>query len=276
MADNRILVTGGTGKTGRRVVSRLTALGIPVTVGSRTGEPRFDWLDESTWDAALDGVAGVYIVPLDGSPAVPAFIRRAAADGRRLVLLSARGVDVPGYYGSEDIGGQLLNEQALRDSGAAWTILRPGWFAQNFDEGFFREAIDAGELRLPTGDAACSFIDVDDIAAVAVAALTEDRHVGEIYELSGPRAVTLAEATAQVAAAVGHPVRYVPVEPEAYIAELVAAGVGPDDARLWTAALGAIHRGLEAKISDGVPRALGRNGIDFADFVQAADWKTAG
>lgn len=278
MAENRILVVGGTGKTGRRVVSRLEAQGVPVRVGSRSGTPRFDWLDESTWEAVLDGVTGAYVVPMDGSPAVPALLKRAAASGvRRLVLLSARGIDVPGYYGEGDIEGQLVNERALRDSGAAWTILRPGWFSQNFSEGLFRDPILAGELRLPAGEGAASFVDVDDIAAVAVAALTQDGHAGEIYELSGPRAVTFEQAAELIGAATGRSVRYVAVEPEAYVAELVAGGLSPDEAQGWTAALGPIRRGPEAKISDGVRRALDRDGIDFAEYVYAAakagDWR---
>ncbi len=277
MTEQRILVLGGTGKTGRRVVSRLAAQGVPVRVGSRSGTPRFDWSDASTWDAVLDGVTAAYVVPLDGSPAVPAFLRRAAASGvGRLVLLSARGIDVPGYYGDGDIEEQLGNERALRGAGAAWTILRPGWFSQNFGEGLFRDPVLAGELRVAAGEGAASFVDADDIAAVAVAALTQDGHNGQTYELSGPRAVTFAQAAELIAAATGRPVRYVALEPEAYAAELVAGGMSPDEAQAWTMALGPIRRGPEATISDGVRRALGRDAIDFADYVQSAakagDW----
>ena len=176
MTAKPVLVVGATGKTGRRVVAQLTALGIPVRAASRSGQQRFDWLDRSTWKAALDGVSGVYVVPPDGTTTVPAFLELAeASDVERLVLLSARGVDVPGYFGDVDVEGMLLNERAVRSAGPDWTILRPGWFAQNFSEGVFRDGILGGELRLAAGDGATSFVDTVDIAAVAVAALLSGR-----------------------------------------------------------------------------------------------------
>lgn len=271
MTKKPFLVVGGTGKTGRRVVSQLQTRGESVRIASRSSEQRFDWLDESTWDAALDGVSGVYVTPLDGFKGVPRFFEHATASGvGRLVLLSARGVDVPGYYGDGDIESQLINETALRTAGPEWTILRPGWFAQNFSEGLFRDGILRGEVRQAAGTGAASLVDTEDIAAVAVAALVDDGHAGEIYELSGPRAVTFEEAVAEIGSAIGRPVRYVPVPPAEFIPELVGQGWSASDAKSWTAALGPIERGLEAKISAGVRRALGRDAIDFSTFVKNA------
>lgn len=271
MEKKTFLVVGGTGKTGRRVVAQLQARGVPVRIASRSSEQRFDWFDESTWDAALEGVSGVYVTPLDGCKAVLRFFERAASRGvERLVLLSARGIDVPGYYGDGDIESQLANEAALRSAGPEWTILRPGWFAQNFSEGLFRDEILRGEVRQAAGTGAASFVDTEDIAAVAVAALVEDGHGGEIYELSGPRAVTFAEAVAEIGSALGRRVRYVAVPAADFIPELVAQGWSAFEAQLWTAALGSIERGLEAKISDGVQRALGRDATDFSVFVKNA------
>ncbi|MEU0935897.1 NAD(P)H-binding protein [Embleya sp. NPDC005971] len=268
-----ILVIGGTGKTGSRVVDALRARGAAVRVASRSAEQHFDWYDDSTWAPALAGVSALYLVPLDGMSTGPAFVRQAVATGvERIVLLSARGTDTPGHFADDDPANhaRLELEAAVRDSGAQWTILRPGWFAQNFSEGLFRDEIRAGELYLPTGSAPVSFVDTEDIAAVAATALLDPGHAGETYELSGPRAVTFDEALAEIAAATGHRARYIPVEPAAYTAALVERGVPEFDAGLWTSALNGILHGLEARISDGIPRALGRAGRDFTEFVRAA------
>jgi uncharacterized protein YbjT (DUF2867 family) len=265
------LVVGGTGKTGSRVVGRLRDLDIPVRVAARSAEPGFDWEDESTWAPVLDGVRGVYIVPLDSSFLTSAFVRRAVDVGvQRIVLLSARGVDVPGYYGDDNpaTDSHLDGERAVRESGVTWTILRPGWYAQNFNEGFFLDQVRAGELRVAAGDGAAAFVDVDDIAAVAVAALTQDGHAEAIYDLSGPRALTFHD----VAEEIGGGLRYVPLTEDEYLAELVSQGMPPQDAQLWSAALDPVRRGLEGVVSDGVSRALGRAPKDFRDYVKTAAW----
>jgi uncharacterized protein YbjT (DUF2867 family) len=273
MAEQPILVTGGTGKSGRRVVSQLAERGVPVRVGSRSGAPPFDWTDRDTWDAALDGVARVYVVPLDGERLTRPFVQRCAAHGvERLVLLSGRGVDVPGYVPEDSAAGltHVDGEHAVRTSSLQWTVLRPGWFAQNFSEGFFRDAVLAGELRLPGGDGAATFVDAEDIAAVAVEALSGDGHGGRTYELSGPRPVTLAEAAATIAEATGRAVRYVPVPPEDFVAELVGQGWPRADAEDYALAVSPLRRGLDSHVSDGVRRALGREPRDFTDFVKDA------
>lgn len=282
MTTPPVLVLGATGKTGSRVVRRLTERGVPARAASRsgTGAERFDWLDDSTWGPALDGVSGVYVVQLDGGPAglLPAFVERAVAAGvRRLVLLSARGVDIPGYYGESNATseGFLAAERAVRESGLAWTVLRPGWFAQNFDEGLFNDYVLAGEVRLPAGDGAASWIDVEDIAEVAAAALTDDGHAERIYELSGPAPVTISEALALIEGATGRSARYTALTVAEFVAELTAGGVEAVDAELWAAALRPVESGQERKVSDGVRQALGRAPRAFADFVDSAAAKGA-
>jgi uncharacterized protein YbjT (DUF2867 family) len=123
-----ILVLGATGKTGRRVIERLTARGIAVRPGSRSAQPPFDWQDRSTWPAVLDGARAAYIsyypdLALPGAvDAVGSFARLAVdRDVRRLVLLAGRGE--PEAERAED---------AARASGADLTVLRATWFAQNF------------------------------------------------------------------------------------------------------------------------------------------------
>ncbi|HEV7976248.1 NAD(P)H-binding protein [Amycolatopsis sp.] len=273
MTQHPILITGGTGKSGARVVSLLEKKGVPVRVGSRSSEPRFDWTDRDTWDVVFDGVKTVYIVPCDGEQLTRPFIHRAEDLGvERIVLLSGRGVDTPGYAGENSIAGKthIDGEDAVHNCRLEWTIIRPAWFAQNFSEGFFLEAVLGGELRLPAGDGAASFVDAEDIAAVAVAALTEDGHTGQTYELSGPTAVTIGEAVAEISEAIGRPVRYVSVPNDEFVAELVAQGWTAADAEDYADAVGPIRRDMDSHLSDGVQRALGRPARDFREFVKTA------
>ena len=148
---------------------------------------------------------------------------------RRQVLLSGRGEE-----------GALLGEQAVRDSGSDWTILRSTWFSQNFSEGFFLEQVLSGEVALPAGSVKEPFVDADDIADVAVAALTEDGHVGQLYELTGPRLLSFAEAVEEIGKAAGRRIRYVQVSMEQYASLLAKArGAG----RLHVAHPVPVHRG---------------------------------
>ncbi|MFI8438819.1 NAD(P)H-binding protein [Streptomyces sp. NPDC079020] len=274
MTNETVLVIGGTGKTGRRVAAQLRERGVEPRVASRSAEIPFDWADPGTWAAALDGVTAAYIVPYDISPSpTPALVKQAVESGvRRLVLLSARGADVPGYFGAayDDEGPHAQGEAAVRASGVEWTILRPGWFAQNFSEGVFADGVTGGELALPTGDGKAAFVDAEDIAAVAVAALTGNGHAGQVYELSGTRALGIDDVLGEIAEVTGRRARYVPVDEADFRAGLVAQGVPDDEAALWTDALKPVRTSQEAPVVDGVRRALGREPRDFAEFVRDA------
>ncbi|MFH8367624.1 NAD(P)H-binding protein [Streptomyces sp. NPDC018031] len=268
--SNDILVLGGTGKTGRRVAALLAERGVPARAASRGGATRFDWLDDSTWGPALDGAGAVYLVYLQdlSSPDAPghiqAFLRLARERGvQRVVMLSARGW-----------AGAGPAEEAVRASGLAWTILRPTWFAQNFSEDMFAPYVLGGELRLPTAAGREPFIDVADVAEVAVAALTGDGHAGEVYELSGPRLLGFGDAAAAIAAATGRELRYTPISSEEFIADLIAAGLTAEEAPVVDGLLGIIARDENAYLSDGVRRALGREARDFTAY--AADTAAAG
>ncbi|MEU6038598.1 NAD(P)H-binding protein [Actinomadura sp. NPDC047616] len=268
MTENApILVLGGRGKTGRRVVARLQDRGVPVRVGSRTTGTRFDWTAPETWGPALDGVGAVYVVPMNefvDQSAVEDFVRLAAeAKVRRLVLLSARGGDGRALPEQEPV------ERAVRDSGAEWTILRPAWFAQNFSEDFFLDPLLAGELALPTGEGREAFVDAEDIADVAVAALTADGHAGEIYELSGPEALSLRSVASLISEATGRDIRYLPVGVADFTAALTSQGWPSDVVETVTALLGKIADGRGEHLSDGVQRALGRAPRPFADYVKS-------
>ena len=166
-------------------------------IGSRRADPPFDWDEPDTWAGALDGARAVYVTYYPdiafpgGADAVDAFVRQAVATGaRRVVLLSGRGEEEAEHA-----------EELVKASGANWTIVRCAVFAQNFDEGVLVESVQAGTLAMPAGDVAEPFLDVDDIADVVTAALTDDRHIGHLYELTGPRLLTFHEAMAEVSEA---------------------------------------------------------------------------
>ena len=265
------LILGGNGKTGRRVAQRLVGRGVPVRIGSRSGMPPFDWNDQQTWAASLRGVGSAYItyypdlaVP-GAAEHVRQFVQQAVASGvRRLVLLAGRGEP------------QVLpSEQTVRDSGAEFTIIRAAFFCQNFSEAVF-EPPPSGDIAFPGGDVAEPFVDADDIADVAVAALTEDVHVGKTYELTGPRLLTFAEAAAEIARASGRDVRYVPVTSEEYAAAL-APHLPADQVAFFIDLFRYLLDGHNAHIADGVERALGRKARDFRDYARdaaaAGAWK---
>ncbi|MDF2694187.1 MAG: hypothetical protein K0S65_2570, partial [Labilithrix sp.] len=195
------------------------------------------------------------------------FAKLAAELGvRRIVLLSGRGEP-----------GVLPSERAVQDSGCEWTILRCAWFSQNFSEGHLLEPVLSGEVAFPAGTMAEPFIDCDDIADVAIAALTETRHVGQIYELTGPRLLTFAEATAAIGDAAHRSVRYVPISSADYEAALVAEHVPADLAKFLVELFTHVLDGHNAHVTDGVERALGRKPRDFdlyaRDAAAAGAWR---
>jgi uncharacterized protein YbjT (DUF2867 family) len=276
MTQKPILVLGGTGKTGRRVAAQLEHHGHPARVASRRSRHRFDWADRRTWKPVLDGARGVYIMQDDGDDGrlLRAFTELAAESGvQRVVLLSAR------EWADVSDEAAMARERVVTDSGLEWTIVRPVWFAQNFSEEPFLSAdVAAGEVTLPTGDGRHPFVDAEDIAAVAVAALTEDGHAGQTYELSGPRAITVGEAVEEIAAATGRQIERPHISAEEYVDRLVRQGFYPRDVASVVAGLAEmIRRGDDAHLSDGVHRALGREPRDFADYVKttadAGGWR---
>jgi uncharacterized protein YbjT (DUF2867 family) len=247
------------------VVQRLRARGLPVRIGSRSGEPRFDWEDRSTWAPILNGARAAYVAhywdALPGAAAtLGSFAELAVESGvPRLVLLSGRG---------EDEAERA--ETAVRDAGAELTVLRSTWFAQNFTEDLWREQVQSNVVALPAGDTPEPFVDADDIADVAVAALTDDRHAGELYELTGPRLLTFAGAVAEIGRAVGREISYVPVSIEDFAAAAAEQGVPSDVVEMLAFLFGEVLDGRNARLADGVQRALGRPPRDFGDYARDA------
>jgi len=263
----KTLIVGGTGKTGRRVAARLAGRGAATRLTSRTAPAPFSWEHLSTWEAQLQDVDAIYLtyapdIAVPGAvETVGRFAKLAASHGaRRIVLLSGRGEEEA-----------QRAEDAVRAAGTEWTILRSSWFNQNFSEGEFRDLLLHGVVALPAAsDIGEPFVDADDIADVAVAALTEERHAGEIYELTGPRLLTFPQAIAEIAAASGRGLRYEQVSTEAYGAALAEHGVPADVAWLLTYLFTTVFDGRNARLEDGVLRALGRPPRDFSDYAREA------
>lgn len=258
-----ILVLGGTGKTGRRIVERLQESGVPVRVGSRSAGQPFDWADRATWAPVLQGVGTVYVsyypdLAVPGAPeTVGAFTELAVASGvSRLVLLSGRGEDEA-----------QASEKLIQSAGVEWTILRSSWFSQNFSEDYLLEPVLGGEVVLPVGNVPEPFVDADDIAEVAVAALTEDGHAGQVYELTGPRLLTFAQAIAEISTATGQRIEFVQVSSADYADALTADGVPQGVVELLMYLFTTVLDGRNAHLGDGVQRALGRQPRDFADYA---------
>lgn len=265
-AADSILVLGGKGKTGRRVAERLTAKGLPVRIGSRFGVPPFDWEDPTTWPGTLAGVWSVYITyqPDLAFPGaadrVGAFADMAVANGvTRLVLLSGR----------NEPEAQRA-ERLVADSGAEWTLVRSSFFSQNFSESFFADLVSRREITLPAGYVAEPFVDADDVAEIVAESLTSDRHVDRLYEVTGPRLLTMFDVAAEISEKTGRDVRYVPVTGDEFASILRADGLPDDVAAGITDLFSQVLDGRGAYLSDGVQQALGRPPRDFADYVREA------
>lgn len=265
MTNQPILVIGATGKTGSRVAAKLEAKGVTVRRGARQSETPFDWDDPTTWTPVLNGVSKAYVTyfPDLAFPGaiekLDAFAKVALDTGlQHIVLLSGRGE----HFAS-------MGEEVIRNSGLGFTIVRSAWFAQNFSEGYLRDPILGGFLPMPGGDVAEPIIDIDDIADVVVAALTEDGHVGERYEVTGPRLMIFAEMAEVLTTTLGRPIQHIPISFEDFHANVAASG-DTFVADVFTAIARETLDGRNAHTADGVERALGRKARDFAEFAQTA------
>ncbi len=262
---NTILVIGSTGKTGTRVVAQLEARGVSVRHGSRAADTPFDWEDQHTWAPALAGVDKVYItyypdLAVPGSVDAIRLLTKLAAEAgvRRLVLLSGR-----------NEAEAERAEDVVKASGLPWTIVRCAFFSQNFDEGAWLDEVLAGAVTLPVDDVAEPFVDADDIADVVVAALTDDRHIGLLYELTGPRLLSFRDAVAEIGRAAGRDIAFTSVPIDDYTAMLAEHGLPQDFIwllnHLFTEVLGS-----KPALADGVQRALGREPKDFSAYAREA------
>jgi uncharacterized protein YbjT (DUF2867 family) len=265
MHNAPVLVTGATGKTGRRIVRILAERGFAVRQGARGAPIPFDWARADTWGPALDGVRAAYIAyfPDLALPGAQETIRAFADAARdagvgRLVLLSGRG----------ERHAEAC-EAIVRESGLDHSLVRCAWFAQNFSEGYLRDPVLDGVVALPAGDVREPIVDVDDIAEVAAACLTENRHSGKLYEITGPHLLGFADAARAIASASGRPVKYQPITLEQFHTAMTEIG-GAFIADVFTEICRETLDGRNAWVGDGVRRALGRSPRSFDAFCRTA------
>lgn len=265
-STGNILVLGGTGKTGRRIATGLQLKGVPVRIGSRSASPSFDWNNEKSWDACLADIEAIYIcyspdLAMPGATdAVHALVDRAKQQGvQRLVLLSGRG----------ESEAQAC-ERIVQESGLGWTIVRSSWFYQNFSEGAFVDMVSTGLVTLPADDTPEPFVDVDDIAEVAIAALTKSGHTGEIYEVTGPRLMTFTDIAEELSKVTNHKITYIQSPHDTFVNEVTNSGAPKDVVWMLDYLFSTVLDGRNAYLSNGIQRALGRPPKDFLDYAREA------
>ena len=264
MEKKEYLVLGATGKTGRRVVNQLRERG-EVVRAARSPEVPFDWNDPQTWQPALEGVYGVYMITQDELGPEKAFIAAAEKAGvRRVVLLSARGVG-KGYLFEPSM---LAAEEALKQSSLSWTILHPTNFSQNFSEDTWLSSVQSGRLAFAIGDVPEAFINAEDIAAVAATVLTEDGHDAQTYEITGPEALTFVEVAAEITKASGRTVVLEDLSPEAYEQDMLDTGYPAEAAPIFGALFEYMRTGANSTVSGAVRQILGRDPISFGEYAR--------
>ena len=261
------LIIGGTGKTGRRVASRLQGRGLPVTALSR---PEFDWADPDTWSSVEQPAETAYVtyypdLAFPGAPeAVAEVVERMARSGvRRFVLLSGRGE--PEAQRAEE----KLAEVAER-FGVDWGVVRCAFFMQNFDESLFAPSLEAGHLAFSAGAVREPFLDLEDVAEVAVGMLVGEVAANRVYELTGPDLLTFAEATAAIAAATGREITYQEISVPELVADLTALGFPVADAEELGGLFAHILDGHNEHLTSGVQEALGRPARSFSEYAARA------
>ena len=266
MNNPTTLIIGNTGKTGMRVEQQLHQLGVATRGVSRSSAIPFDWTEPGTWQAALSGMRSAYVT-FQPDLAVPGavdtmeqFIDVARATGlEKIVLLSGRGEE-----------GAQRAEDVVINSGLAWNIVRASWFAQNFSEGFMLEGVLTGEMILPQSAVLEPFIDVDDIAEVAVAALTRDALTNRLFEVTGPRLMTFADCVDAISKATGKTIEMKPVSVDEYIDYLQGMGLPADVQWLMRELFTEVFDGRNASVATGVEDALGRPATDFDTYIDKA------
>lgn len=258
-----ILVIGATGKTGKRVADKLETAGLSVRRGSRQAEIPFNWYDDAGWHAALAGVTAVYVsfFPDLAVPEAPATIRKFCTVAREsgvqhIVLLSGRGEPAAQYC-----------EHIVQSSGMQWNVVRASWFNQNFSEGEFAAMVEQGVIALPEPKAKEPFVDVEDIADVAVAALTRQCPINKVYELTGPQLLSFRDITEELSHALGRDIRFVPMPKDAFLKEMRHQQIPKETLELLMFLFTEVLDGRNAHTSDGVMQALGRPAKDFREFA---------
>ncbi|MBX9841278.1 MAG: SDR family oxidoreductase [Xanthobacteraceae bacterium] len=258
----KVLVIGATGTVGRPLVKELLNKGHPVKAGSRTGRSvegaegvALEFGTPASFESAFDGVDRVYVLLPSGyansKELLLPVIQTAASRKVKVVLQSVFGVD------ADDSIPYRQVEIALEKSATPYVILRPNWFANNFHT-FWKAGIDHGQIALPAGEGKSSFIDARDIAEGAAAALTNDSFNGKAFNLTGPEALSYADAARILSEAIGKPVTYNAINDETFIGILTDAGLSADYAAFLASIFHPVRQNWTAAVTGDVQTLTGR------------------
>ncbi|EKO3954558.1 SDR family oxidoreductase [Vibrio fluvialis] len=268
---NKVLVLGASGHVGQPLVAELLAKGEQVKAASRSGQAFgaaegvvFDFADPTTFDAAFDGVDRAYVMLpggyVESKALLEPVIQAAAERNVKVVFQSVLGVD------ADDSIPYRQVEIALENSGVPYVILRPNWFADNFHT-YWKAGIDQGVIGVPAGEGKSSFIDVRDIASSAAAALTTNRFDNQAFNLTGPEALSYAQAAQKISAALGKPVAYQAMEEGAFCDLLKSVGVPADYAEFLTSIFYPVREGWTAGVSDAVATLTGKAPRSLDEYI---------
>jgi uncharacterized protein YbjT (DUF2867 family) len=273
--SNLTLVLGGTGKTGTRVASRLTRLGLPVRTAARHGgDVRFDWDDPVTHRNAVEGADRVYLIApvmrTRFAPQLSAFLDLAEAVGvRHVTYLSAYGIE----FAPADVALRAVELDLMGRSTLTHSIVRPAWFMQNFSETFLMPIDDA--IVVPTGSGGEAFVDAEDIAAVVAATLSDpDAHAGAEHAPTGPDILTVSEAADIIGSVTGRPVRHVDIERLSWVESVIASGVPAEYGEILQMLTETVASGRGSRPNDDIEKVTGTPPRNFTDFARrtAAAW----
>ncbi|EKO3383196.1 SDR family oxidoreductase [Vibrio fluvialis] len=268
---NKVLVLGASGHVGQPLVAELLAKGEQVKAASRSGQAFgaaegvvFDFADPTTFDAAFDGVDRAYVMLpggyVESKALLEPVIQAAAERNVKVVFQSVLGVD------ADDSIPYRQVEIALENSGVPYVILRPNWFADNFHT-YWKAGIDQGVIGVPAGEGKSSFIDVRDIASSAAAALTTNRFDNQAFNLTGPEALSYAQAAQKISEALGKPVAYQAMEEGAFCDLLKSVGVPADYAEFLTSIFYPVREGWTAGVSDAVVTLTGKAPRSLDEYI---------
>lgn len=275
---SEVLVTGATGTVGRHVAAALADRDAAVRVGLRDPDAapdevpasatrvRFDFAKPETWGPALDGVEALFLMrpPTVDSEAVSSFAEAAARVGvERIAYLSTIGAEKNPLVPHHRI------EKRVVATDAAHTLLRASFFAQNLFEVHRADIVERGEVFVPAGDGATSFVDARDVGAVAAVVLTEPGHENRAYDVTGPEALDYREVAAILADVLDRPITY----PNPSLLEYARGRYRQGDSLgfvLLTCGIYTTARlGLADRVSDDARTVLGREPRTVRDFVEA-------
>ena len=263
--DSNILVIGGTGKTGRRVVTQLQNRGLEPKIGSRSASIPFEWTDPNNWAEVLTGIEKMYVtyfpdLAVPGAKEAIAELTKVAKEAGvlKMVLMSGKG----------ETEAEAC-EQIVMGSGLDYTIVRASWFNQNWSESFFLEPILAGVVALPYAEIPIPFVDADDIAEVAAEVLLNDQYNGKIIEVTGPELLNFSQAVAEIENATEKNIQFHAITLEQYVEGMKAEEVPEDLIWLFEYLFKEVILNPEnQKVTNDVQRVLGRRARSFSEFAK--------